>query len=84
MVGTAHHCNRRGECPASEAERSRTRCCAPHRRSGRSLAAIAGDLPQETIERPSLALRRVADGREPPPLFLYDLAFTSVGTPRPQ
>ena len=39
----------------------------PHRRSGRSLAAIAGDLPQETIERPSLALRRVADGREPPP-----------------
>ena len=25
-----------------------------------------------------------ADGREPPPLFLYDLAFTSVGTPRPQ
>lgn len=36
----------------------------PHRRSGRSLAAIASELPRETIERPSAALRRAfAEGR---------------------
>ncbi|QQR75915.1 MAG: serine/threonine protein kinase [Holophagales bacterium] len=34
----------------------------PHRRESRSLDVLAGALGQETVERPSLALRRRADG----------------------